>query len=206
MRIIEIFKSIQGEGRNQGLPCVFIRLAGCNLNCLWCDTPHARDMEAGEEMSLVEAISVTSMLGGKYVCITGGEPMMQAESVIELAKALHEKGFCIDIETNGSIDFRGVQKYASICMDVKCPSSGEAGASDISLIPDLTEKDAIKFVVGDENDCRYAESVLDRTNPECPVFFSPVEGSNISNIASYMLEKNLRVRLQLQLHKIIGVR
>jgi len=156
MRIIEIFKSIQGEGVRQGLPCVFVRFAGCNLNCRWCDTPHARDMRSGEEMTKQEIISQVEALGCRYMCITGGEPMLQAAGVIDLSKAFHEKGFTIDIETNGSIDFREVQKYASICMDVKCPSSGEAGASDISLVSYLNEDDALKFVVEDENDCRYA--------------------------------------------------
>lgn len=206
MRIVEIFRSIQGEGRNQGLPCVFVRFAGCNLNCRWCDTSHARYADAGREMTIEDVISRIEKLGGNYVCITGGEPMTQAESIIGLAKGLHERGFHIDIETNGTIDFRGVQKYASICMDVKCPSSGEAGASRISLIPDLLEKDALKFVVQDENDCRFAEEILNNTDPVCPVFFSPVEGTDISKIATYIMEKDLRVRLQLQLHKIVGMR
>jgi len=206
MRIIEIFKSIQGEGINQGYPCVFVRLAGCNLNCRWCDTPLARDMYAGDEMPPDDVISGIDRLGGRYVCITGGEPMMQAENVINLSKALHERGFRIDIETNGSIDFRRVQKYASVCMDVKCPSSGEAGASDTSLISCLTENDALKFVVEDEDDCRYAESVVKSTKPACPVFFSPVDGTDISKIASYILDNDLQVRLQLQLHRIIGMR
>ncbi|MBP7120785.1 MAG: radical SAM protein [Methanolinea sp.] len=201
MKVSEIFRSIQGEGRNQGRPCTFIRLAGCNLRCSWCDTPHA--LTGGTEMGYNEVAAQVSALGGTYVCITGGEPLTQKKGLHVLVDFLAARGFQIDIETNGTIAFSEFQDHASICMDVKCPSSGEK--SDLSLLPAITGRDSVKFVVRDLQDCEYAEGVMKAYPVDGEVFFSPVEGSDAAFVARYLVEHDIPARLQLQLHKILGM-
>jgi 7-carboxy-7-deazaguanine synthase len=141
---------------------------------------------------------------GTRICITGGEPLLQHDQLLPLLAGLHEGGFQVEIETNGTIDFRLFQPFASLCMDVKCPSSGES--SDLSLLHHISGKDSIKFVVADRDDCRYAGQVLDSYPVRGEVFFSPVYGSEYGSIADFILEHNFPARLQLQIHKIIGVR
>ncbi|MCU0633165.1 MAG: radical SAM protein [Methanolinea sp.] len=201
MKVSEIFRSIQGEGRNQGRPCTFIRFAGCNLHCAWCDTPRARS--GGTDMNQDEIITQVRGLGGTYLCITGGEPLLQGRPLLSLIQSLHVAGYLMDIETNGTIDFTGFQDYASICMDVKCPSSGEE--SDLSLLSHITRNDSVKFVVRDREDCEYAAGVLMTHSIPGEVFFSPVEGSDANAVASFLIAEDLPARLQLQLHKILGV-
>lgn len=202
MRVIEIFRSIQGEGRSQGFPAIFVRLAGCNLDCKWCDTRYAR--EGGTEMTCTDIFSAISAFPRSRICITGGEPLLQGDQLLPLLQSLQGKGYRAEIETNGTIDFRPFQPYASICMDVKCPSSGEA--SDLSLLPHISGDDSVKFVVSDCDDCRFAERVMTSYPIRGEIFFSPVYGSRYRAIADFLLERNLAVRLQMQLHKIIGVR
>jgi len=202
MKVTEIFRSLQGEGRNQGRSCLFIRLAGCNLNCHWCDTEYSRS--GGSEMGSDEILEQVWRINPPYICITGGEPLMQAADLEPLLESLHKRGALIDIETNGTYPFSRLQPYASICMDVKCPSSGEQ--SDLSLLDTIRTQDSVKFVLKDETDCRYAKAIIEshRIVGEC--FFSPVAGSDYATIAQYILANNLPVRFQLQLHKIIGVK
>lgn len=202
MKIAEIFSSLQGEGKNQGKPCLFIRLAGCNLNCTWCDTKYARD--GGIEMSLDSVLEQVWRVNPSYVCITGGEPLVQAGALEPLLSSLHKRRTEIDIETNGTIDFSRLQQYASVCMDVKCPSSGEE--SNLRLLEKIRPQDSVKFVVNNEADCRYAQGVMDshRIAGEC--FFSPVFGTDYKAIMKFILINNLPVRFQLQLHKLIGVK
>ncbi len=202
MRVFEIFRSIQGEGRSQGYPSIFLRLAGCNLDCTWCDTRYAR--EGGTDMPCDEITCKISAYPGKRLCITGGEPLLQQDQLLPLLTGFHEEGYQIEIETNGTIDFRLFQPFASICMDVKCPSSGER--SDLSLLRYISGNDSIKFVVADRDDCRYAEKVLESHPVRGEVFFSPVFGSEYETIAQFLIERNLPARLQIQLHKIVGVR
>jgi len=202
MKIAELFSSLQGEGKNQGKPCFFIRLAGCNLRCRWCDTPASQT--GGMEMSIdtiTERFRQTSL---PYVCITGGEPLFQGEELEHLLSNLHNREVTIDIETNGTIDFRRFQQSASICMDVKCPSSGEV--SDLSLLAAIRPEDSVKFVVNDDADCRYAQEVMAAQTISGEVFFSPVYGTNYKSVAQFILANNLRVRMQVQLHRIIGVK
>ena len=201
MNILEIFYSIQGEGKNQGRPAIFIRLAGCNLACNWCDTPGAHG--EGSELSLSEIIGKIREFRCREICITGGEPLLQEAELLELLRLLSSLGYHTGIETNGTIDFSRGQEYATICMDVKCPSSGEE--SNLSLLGTITEQDSVKFVVGDERDCRYAEEVIMASCIRGEVFFSPVFGSDMNAIASFVLEHGLPVRVQVQLHKILGV-
>jgi len=202
MKLVEIFKSIQGEGRNQGKTAVFIRLAGCNLDCSWCDTPNSRD--EGQEFDNDEIIRMVDESGCKEICITGGEPLLQVSELRVLLSRLSRLGFSIEIETNGTIDFGPVQDNATICMDVKCPSSGEQ--SDLTLLRRITSGDSVKFVVSNSEDCRYAEEVIQNHPIRGEIFFSPVAGSDYHELACYVLDNNLPVRFQVQLHKIIGVR
>jgi 7-carboxy-7-deazaguanine synthase len=202
MKIAEIFRSLQGEGKNQGKPCLFIRLAGCNLNCRWCDTTFARD--GGITMSLDSILEQVWRINPPYVCITGGEPLVQADTLEPLLASLHKQGTEIDIETNGTIDFSCLQPYASVCMDVKCPSSG--AQSDFGLLEKIRPQDSVKFVVNDEADCRYAQEVMNAHRIAGEIFFSPVFGTDYTVITKFILANNLPVRFQLQLHKLIGVK
>ena len=202
MKVAEIFKSLQGEGKNQGKPCLFIRLAGCNLHCRWCDTGYART--GGREMSLDEILEQVWRVNPPYVCITGGEPLLQAAELEPLLASLKKRGTAIDIETNGTIDFTRCQPYATICMDVKCPSSGEE--SDLALLDAIRPDDSVKFVVGDEADCRYAQGVMETHRIAGEIFFSPVFGTDYRPMTKFILTNNLPVRFQVQLHKVIGVK
>jgi 7-carboxy-7-deazaguanine synthase len=202
MKIVEIFRSLQGEGTNQGKPCLFIRLAGCNLKCHWCDTPGSRS--GGREMGLDAVLEQVWRINPPYVCVTGGEPLLQADELEHLLISLHKRGAAIDIETNGTVDFSRFQPYASICMDVKCPSSGEQ--SNLSLLDKIRTQDSVKFVVKDETDCEYAREVMRTHRIAGEIFLSPVTGTDYTKISKFILVNNLPVRMQVQLHKIIGVK
>lgn len=202
MKIAEIFRSLQGEGKNQGKTCLFIRLAGCNLHCQWCDTPESRG--GGREMAPDTVLEHVWRVNPPYICITGGEPLLQGDELGRLLESLHRRGILIDIETNGTIDFSGFQPFASICMDVKCPSSGEQ--SDLALLEKLRAGDSVKFVVGDEADCLYAMGVIRDHRIPCEIFMSPVYGTDYRIISEFILKNNLPVRMQVQLHKVIGVK
>jgi 7-carboxy-7-deazaguanine synthase len=201
MKIVEIFRSLQGEGKNQGKPCLFIRLAGCNLKCRWCDTPASQ--RDGREMSIDTIMEQVWRINPPYVCVTGGEPLLQPDDLEHLLSSLKKRGTEIDIETNGTMDFARFQPCASICMDVKCPSSGEQ--SNLSLLEKIRPKDSVKFVVQDERDCRYAEEVLQTCPVAGEIFISPVFGTDYKPLIRFVLASNLPVRFQLQLHKILGV-
>jgi 7-carboxy-7-deazaguanine synthase len=201
MKIADIFQSLQGEGKNQGKPCLFIRLAGCNLHCRWCDTPESQT--GGMEMRPDSILEQVERTNPSYICITGGEPLLQGRELEPHLITLSKRGISIDIETNGTVDFTRFQPYASICMDVKCPSSGEV--SDLSLLVKIRPEDSVKFVVKDDADCRYAQAVMKSHRIAGEIFFSPVSGSDYKPIVEFVLTNNLPVRFQIQLHKIIGV-
>jgi 7-carboxy-7-deazaguanine synthase len=202
MKIAEIFRSLQGEGMQQGKPCLFIRLAGCNLHCRWCDTRDAQ--QGGTEMGADAILEQVWRTNPQYICITGGEPLLQADALEPLLASLKKRGMQIEIETNGTVDFVRFQSYASVCMDVKCPSSGET--SDLALLAKIRKEDSVKFVVADEADCRYAQEVMDTHRIAGAIFFSPVYGSDTGTVIQFILENNLPVRFQLQLHKVVGVK
>jgi 7-carboxy-7-deazaguanine synthase len=201
MKVTEIFRSIQGEGVNQGYPSTFLRLGGCNLRCSWCDTRQAQS--GGMERNESEIIGEIESLQGRHLCITGGEPLLQGGQLLPLIRNLRERGYIIEIETNGTIDFRPYQPYASVCMDVKCPSSSEK--SDLSLLVHIRDKDSVKFVVGDSEDLTFAAGIIDRHQIKGEIFFSPVHGSSPQRVAEFLLSHDLPARLQMQIHKIIGV-
>ena len=181
---------------------MFVRCAGCNLNCRWCDTAYARS--GGKEMSVDSILEQIWRTNPRRVCVTGGEPLLQADELTPLLASLSTRGITVDIETNGTQDFTRLQEYATVCMDVKCPSSGEE--SDLFLIPRIRECDSVKFVVADEDDCRYAHEVMNIHNIRGEIFFSPVFGADYRELARFVLKNNLPVRFQMQLHKVIGVK
>ncbi|HWQ65274.1 MAG TPA: radical SAM protein [Methanospirillum sp.] len=204
MKIDEIFTSIQGEGLTAGYPTVFVRCAGCNLRCTYCDTLQAQEVESGRDIAVASVAEEVFRSGSDHVCITGGEPLMQREGVFSLLQMLHDSGRDVSIETNGTIDFRILQPYASICMDVKCPSSGEK--SDISLLSCIRPSDSVKFVIGTDEDIAYAHQILIDNQVSGTVFWSPVFGSDQHRLIGYIIDNKLKVRFQLQLHKVVGVR
>jgi 7-carboxy-7-deazaguanine synthase len=155
-------------------------------------------------MSVDSILEHARNLNTSYVCITGGEPLLQADELEQLLVPLSVMGAVIDIETNGTIDFTRMQPYASVCMDIKCPSSGER--SDINLLDALHPQDSVKFVVQDEADCLYARDIITTHNIPGEIFFSPVSGSDYGPIVRFILKNNLPVRFQVQLHKLIGVK
>jgi 7-carboxy-7-deazaguanine synthase len=155
-------------------------------------------------MSVDSILEHARNLNSSYVCITGGEPLLQADELEPLLIQLSRQGAAIDIETNGTIDFTRMQPYASVCMDIKCPSSGEQ--SDISLLEALRPQDSVKFVVQDKTDCRYALNIIGCHRIPGEIFFSPVSGSDYGPLIEFILVNNLPVRFQVQLHKLIGVK
>jgi len=199
MKVVEIFHSLQGEGVQIGLPTVFIRLAGCNLRCTWCDTKYA--YEGGEDMPLYEVVKRIKDMGGKRLCITGGEPLMQQE-VFSLLRAM--KDHEILLETNGSIDISSVLDIPNlqISLDVKCPSSGMSQHNRRQNLALLRPRDQIKFVIADEADYKFAKDIIRLKRP-CPVIFQSVAGTSIKDLAERVLADQLEVRVLPQLHKII---
>jgi 7-carboxy-7-deazaguanine synthase len=200
MRICEYFRSIQGEGLTIGVPTYFIRTAGCNLKCTWCDTTSARD--GGRETSVEEIMEMVD--DTENVCITGGEPMLQKD-MPELVDRLLKAGKKIVIETNGSKDISGIPKDEKILMslDVKCPSSGMSEYNLLSNLRHIGKKDQIKFVIGDRSDLNYAIRFI-RENPvDTNVIFCAVGGTDLLFIAEEVIQRKLNVRVLPQLHKII---
>lgn len=201
MKIAEIFSSLQGEGLYSGYPTIFIRLAGCNLSCSYCDTPASR--QGGKEMNIDQIVKQVKNEKYRYVCITGGEPLLQRDEVIILSQKLLMAEKKVSIETNGTLSFEKVPGEVSICMDVKCPSSGET--SKPALLSTLKSSDSVKFVVGTKEDLTFAEEIIRNYPTPAEIFISPVYGTDYQQIASYILSHNLPVRMQIQLHKIIGM-
>lgn len=202
MRICEVFYSLQGEGLLMGLPTVFIRTVGCNLECTWCDTTYAR--EGGEDMGPEQVMERVESFGVKLACITGGEPLIQ-EDTYRLIDLLLDSGYHIQLETNGSISIDGLPCYEElmISMDVKTPSSAMEGRMDMDNIEKLSPCDQLKFVVWGEKDMAFVERILSEYEIRCPVVITSVGGLNLLQVADWVLEKRLQVRVLPQLQKII---
>jgi len=203
LKVSEIFLSIQGEGTRAGEPCTFVRLAGCNLRCRWCDTKYA--WEDGQEMSVPEVLARVAALRSRTVEVTGGEPLTQP-AAIELLKELCDAGYQTLLETNGSLDISQVDPRVVRIVDFKCPSSGAEGHDLWANVGHLTARDEVKFVLADHADYQFARQVLRRhkLSEKCTVIFSPVHGRLApARLAEWILADNLDVRLGLQLHKII---
>ena len=205
LKVNEIFYSIQGESSYAGRPCVFVRLTGCNLRCSYCDTQYAYD--EGDLMEVADVLKRTASYKCPLVEVTGGEPLIQKECPY-LIHSLLEAGYEVLLETNGSRDIRKVDERCVKIMDIKCPSSGEGGKSDLKNLAFMTDRDEIKFVIGNREDYEYAKNVLvsmGRVQSGVnPVHFSPVFGKmDTELLAKWILEDHLDVRLHLQIHKII---
>ncbi len=205
LKVNEIFLSIQGESSFAGLPCIFIRLSGCNLRCKYCDTKYAYNdftpMSIEEILSSIEAFQVS------ITEITGGEPLLQRDTPA-LIKALIQRGYQVLLETNGSMDISLVEEGCVRIVDVKCPSSGEAEKNRWENMRHLRPGDELKFVMADRQDYEFAKEVLERFRlmdlKFLKIHFSPVFGAlEAKDLARWILEDRLLVRLHLQLHKII---
>ncbi len=202
LEISEIFHSIQGESTRAGRPCVFVRLAGCNLDCSYCDTAYAR--ERGEPSTREAVVARVEAYRCRLVEITGGEPLLQEETPA-LVSSLLDRELEVLIETNGSLDISVLDPRAVRIMDLKCPSSGESGKTRWENLAQLTPRDEVKFVIAGREDYLWAKGVVQEKLPSGPaVLFSPAAGLLApSRLAAWILGDGLGVRVQLQLQKII---
>ncbi len=204
LTVNEIFHSIQGESTHAGRPCVFVRLTACDLRCSWCDTTYA--FHEGRKMSVDEVIGRVREYGCDVVEITGGEPLLQKE-VYPLMQRLLDEGRTVMLETGGHLSVADVPEPVIRVIDVKCPGSGEAARNHWPNLDALRATDELKFVIKDRGDYEYARDVVARHTlaGRCAaVHFSPVHGvQDAKELAAWVLEDRLPVRVQLQLHKFI---
>jgi 7-carboxy-7-deazaguanine synthase len=203
LTVNEIFYSIQGEAGLAGSPCAFVRLTGCDLRCRWCDTDYA--FHQGESLSLEAIAERVRGYGCRLVQVTGGEPLLQANTPL-LVKQLLEEGFEVLVETGGHLDVTVLDRRARLVMDLKCPGSGEQERNRWENLQHLGDGDMLKFVLAHREDYCWARDVVHEhgLSERCPVFFSPVHGElDPAELAAWMLEDAVPARLQLQLHKLL---
>lgn len=204
LRLIEIFRSVQGESSLMGLPTTFIRLAGCNLRCSWCDTPYS--FGKGYATALDEIIQSVDALGCRYVCITGGEPLLQRH-VYPLMELLCDAGYRLSIETGGSLSTHEIDPRVKVILDIKCPGSGMSHKNLWENLHRLNSGDEVKFVLVDRSDYMWAVEQCERYQlwrEGMTVLFSPVHGVlDSKELVEWILVDRLSVRLNLQLHKFI---
>jgi 7-carboxy-7-deazaguanine synthase len=218
MYIIEIYKSVQGESSFAGLPCIFVRLAGCNLRCTWCDSEYT--FTGGRRMSIDEvSTEVEKLAPVKLVEITGGEPMLQERDVLPLMEKLLANGYEVLIETSGERPLASVPTSVHKIVDVKCPASGEGGSFRLENLNALTANDEVKFVIADRGDYEFARDFVREHGLESrvrDVLFSPAFRKDAGpardtanclldprELVEWMLADGLNVRLGLQIHKFI---
>ena len=204
LTVASLFKSLQGEGIHQGLPCTFLRLAGCNLSCSYCDTDWAR--RGGSEIAVAAILESIRTEQCQLINLTGGEPLLQ-EACLELMDSLIEEEREVLLETNGSISLEPVPRGVRIIMDIKCPDSQMADTLDKENLKRLRKGDEVKFVLSSREDYEFAKDFISRESLKEDVFvlLSPVwQELSPATLAEWMLEDNLdRARLNLQLHKVI---
>jgi 7-carboxy-7-deazaguanine synthase len=204
LSVNEIFYSIQGESTYAGKPCVFVRLAGCDLRCTWCDTAYA--FNEGQKMSIEEVLQRVDRYGSPLVEVTGGEPLLQ-DDVYPLMERLLDSGRTVLLETGGQIDVSRVPGGVVKVLDVKCPASGESDKVEWGNIDRLGSRDQVKFVIQNRADYEFARDIVRRhaLDRRCAaVLFSPVHGvMNPKDLSEWILEDRMPVRLQLQIHKHI---
>jgi 7-carboxy-7-deazaguanine synthase len=204
LTINEIFHSIQGESTHTGRPCVFVRLTACDLRCSWCDTPYA--FTEGRKMTVDDVVASVEGYACDLVEITGGEPLLQRD-VYPLMEQLLASGKTVLVETGGHLSIKNVPASVIRIMDVKCPGSGESEKNHWENLELLGPHDEVKFVIRDRSDYDYARDVVARhalVGKTAAVLFSPVHGVLESkDLAAWILEDRLPVRLQLQAHKYI---
>ncbi len=200
--VCEVFASIQGESTFAGRPCAFIRLSGCNLRCAWCDTSYA--WEGGQPRTLDALVEEVRNFGLPLIEITGGEPLLQPATPA-LAQRLLDHGLTVLIETNGSLPIFAVPPQAIAIVDMKGPSSGESGRMDLANLSRLRPRDEVKFVIGDRDDYAHMLSLLPKIDPaRNTVNASPLFGTlAAAELAAWIVEDRLPVRLNLQQHKHI---
>ncbi|HEY6305747.1 MAG TPA: radical SAM protein [Candidatus Angelobacter sp.] len=218
MQIIEIYRSIQGESSFAGIPCIFVRLAACNLRCVWCDSEYT--FSGGRKMTAEEVeLQVASLSPDGLIEITGGEPMLQERELVPLMERLLARGYILLLETSGERPLERVPQAVHKIVDVKCPGSGEGGTFHMSNLGSLTSQDEVKFVLADRADYEFARDFARQhqlAGKVHDVIFSPVFLKNPSSqrdasncqldprlLAEWILEDKLNVRLGLQIHKFI---
>ncbi len=205
LRITEIFLSIQGESSHAGRPCSFVRLTGCPMRCVWCDSEYT--FTGGERVSFEDIYAKLDEFGCNLVEVTGGEPLAQ-KNVFPFIEKLCDKGYEVLIETGGYVSTENIDDRAKVILDVKCPASGEAQRNYWPNLSRLRpDSDEVKFVVADFADWEFAQKVIaeyDLLNLTKEILISPVHGiDNLSEIARAISHSRLKVRLNLQLHKYI---
>ena len=205
LRVNEIFYSIQGESTFAGFPCIFIRMTGCNLRCTYCDTTYAYDQ--GDDIPLDSILTTVKKFDCSLIEVTGGEPLIQNETP-DLISTLINNGYTVLLETNGSQDISTVDTRCTRIVDIKCPSSGMDNKNYWKNLDYITPNDQLKFVIAHRQDYLYAKKVLDaaaiKRIKKLLINFSPVFNEiDLKDLAEWILEDNLPVRLQIQLHKYI---
>ena len=203
LRVVELYASVQGESAWAGLPCVFVRLAGCNLRCTWCDSTWT--FTGGEHRRIDDVVEGAHAYGIDLVELTGGEPLVHRQA-IPLMQRLLDRGHTVLLETSGSLDIAPVPAAVHIIMDLKPPDSGEVDANRWANLDLLRDKDNLKVVLASRRDYEWARAVVvaNDLHQRLPVFFSPAWGLlDPAQLASWLVEDRLPVRLQIQLHKVI---
>ena len=203
LKIHEIFHSLQGESSRVGLPTVFVRLTGCPMRCVYCDTAYA--FSGGSNIEIADILVKVAEFSTPYVTVTGGEPLAQKDSLV-LLRQLCDAGYSVSLETGGAIDISPVDKRVSVILDVKTPGSGEEKNNLWENLSHLKATDEVKFVLCDYADYHWAKQILTKYKliEKCPVLFSPVYSQvNPTQLAEWVLADKLPVRMQLQLHKIL---
>jgi 7-carboxy-7-deazaguanine synthase len=203
LQVNEIFHSIQGEGRDSGRPCTFIRLTGCNLRCGWCDTAYA--FHDGEAIGIDQILETVDSFNCRLVELTGGEPLLQEEAPALLKRLLAE-GYELLLETGGGVSIQDVPESVGIILDIKCPGSGEERSNTWSNLDILPQGSQVKLVIRDRDDFQWALKIIrdHDLDSRFHVLMSPVRGVlDAADLAAWILECSLQVRLQIQLHSFL---
>ena len=203
LRLTEIFHSLQGEASRAGLPTVFVRLTGCPLRCVWCDTTYS--FTGGEPATIASVLAEVAKYPVRQVCVTGGEPLAQKEC-LPLLSALCDAGYDVSLETSGALDIAAVDPRVARIMDLKAPDSGESDKNRWENLPFLTPRDEIKIVVASRADYEWAREAIrsHKLDTICPVLLSPAASLvDATALADWILADGLDVRFQMQLHKLL---
>ncbi len=203
LAIAELFQSIQGESTYAGWPCTFVRMAGCDIRCVYCDEPAALVAKGATRLSVDEVLLRVKEFGAPLVEVTGGEPLLQ-RAVPELVRCLCDQGYEVLVETGGHHDITPLDQRCHVILDVKTPGSGMSAKNDLQNLERLRPGDEVKFVLTDRADYEWAREIVRERelNSRAPVHFSPTVGTlDAAELAAWILDDGLRVRLNLQIHK-----